>query len=73
MKPADQDMAIQLEQIAHVASQGLDAATDTVPSSMRLLAAVQALRKVGQMVDELAERLGTVPVRMPEEWQEGQP
>lgn len=63
------DIAAQLEQIALTASAGLDAATDTIPAAMRLLAAVQALRKVGQLADALAQDMGSIPVRMPSEWE----
>lgn len=63
-------IAAQLEQIALTASAGLDAATDTIPATMRLLAAVQALRKVGQLADALAQDIGSIPVRLPREWED---
>jgi hypothetical protein len=66
---SSQDIAVQLEQITEIAARGLDAATDTIPAAMRLLAAVQALRKVGQLSDTLAQDLGAIPVRSVNEWE----
>lgn len=63
------DIAVQVEHIAEVAARGLDAATDTIPAAMRLLAAVQALRQVGQLTDALAQDIGAIPARSVNEWE----
>ena len=61
MTTSTQEITDQVKKIAAVAERGLSNANDVLPSSMRLLEAIQALRLVIHMLELLTERLSAEP------------